>query len=504
MSFWFPAAHLALSLVILVWDVVLAGRIAQLRQASRPFAALNGLCALLLVPAALLHLATASNITGRAVVTMDWVWPAILLLFAAQALYALTWRLVNPWWGRPVATYDIVVAAVGVIRFCVAHGIPLPEPVLLGLVSESSVIAWVDGSAALSSSLFFLMPMISPAFPALRPLTASFRAALALIAAAWVVGFAALIPSAAAVLHSYAAHAGDRLTERTDGFEIGLKLFPDIGSPPAPSSIESDIPLADTLGVDVVKVVVVPDVSNRVLDSLSHSLDLLQRDSILLVVSLGYRGELVPELRHARFNAAQRLAAIPRIMRHLDPDILLPAQDPYGEGARILGRLSLDRWKDYLSRATVAAKQVNPRVKVGVSISSYDSRDSALYAWAASAGSPVDVVGFTLFPSDAGGSRLDAAMRAADRWMQLMPPVKDHWVFSAGGLPLAHGEHSQEDAIWDALSWATAHSSIRGLIVYEAGDYGIARGLRAPDGRLRPAAFAVIRAMKALSETGTP
>ena len=77
-------AHLALTIIILVWDVVLAGRIAQNRQAPRFFEAVSGLGALLLFPALLLTLATSTIITGRAVVTMDWVWPAVLVLFALR------------------------------------------------------------------------------------------------------------------------------------------------------------------------------------------------------------------------------------------------------------------------------------------------------------------------------------------------------------------------------------------------------------------------------------
>ena len=500
---WLPQAHLALSVIILLWDIALAGRIAQLRQASRPFAALNGLCALLALPALILHLATSTVITGRAVYTMDWIWPALLVIFAAQALYALGARLVNPTWGVPIAAYDLMVAGMGLVRYAIAHGVFMPQPLLVFLIAHSDAMAVIDGPAALTSPFFLLMPMVSPAFPALRPLTASFRATMSAIAVGWMVLVAIEVPQSAATLRSYGVHANERLTERTGNFDIGLKIFPDIGGPVPPASIESDIPLADTLGVDVVSVNVVPDVSNRVLDSLSHSLDLLQRDSVLLIVTMGYRGKLLPELRHASLRPERRLTAIPRIVRHLDPDILLPAEDPYGEGARILGRLPVDRWTSYLTRAAAVAKKASPRIKVAVSISAYDTRDSALYAWAASSGSPMDVVGFTLIPNREGAAGLDASMRAADRWMQVMPPAKDHWVFAAGGLPLAHGERSQEEAIWDALSWATMHPAIKGLIAYQAGDYGQSLGLRAPNGRLRPAAYAVLRAIKALGESGT-
>ncbi len=497
-----PLAHFALSFVIIVWDIVLAGRIAQLRQASRSFAAMSGLAALLVLPAAILQLATSTVVTGRAVVAVDWIWPAALVLFAVQAVYALVWRLVNPTWGVPIAAYDIVVAIVGLVRYSMAHGMPIPDFLLVLMAAQSNALAFLDGPAALASPFFLMVPMVSPAFPALRPLTASFRFVLSLMAVGWLVVVTINLPAAATAVRSYDAHAGERLTERNGNFAVGVKLLPDAANPPPPAAIVNDIALADTLGVAVVKVIVVPDASNRVLDSLSHSLDQLQRDSVLLIVSLGYRGDLMPELRHARLNEAQRLAAIPRIVRHLDPDVLLPAEDPYGEGARLLGRLSVQRWTDYITRAAQAGRRVNPRLRIGVSISAFDSRDSALYAWAAAPGSPVDIVGFSLYPTRDGAAALDASTRAADRWMQIMPPAKDHWIFATGGFPLGHGERSQEEVIWDAMSWATAHTAIKGLVVHETGDYGKSMGLVAPNGRRRPATYALMRALRALRETG--
>ncbi len=138
-------------------------------------------------------------------------------------------------------------------------------------------------------------------------------------------------------------------------------------------------------------------------------------------------------------------------------------------------------------------------MRIGVSASAYDRRDSTLYAWAAARGSPVDVVGFTLFPSRTGVRTLDAATHAADRWMRESNSPKDHWVFAAGGFPEAHGEASQERALWSALAWATSRPSIKGLIVSEAGDYGTITGLRAPDGHLRRATFAVMTAMRGIA-----
>ena len=79
---------------------MLAGRIAQNRQSRDVFQAVSGLAALLVLPGLLFTLATSTIITGRAVATMDWVWPAVLVLFAVQAVYALVRRLVNLALGR--------------------------------------------------------------------------------------------------------------------------------------------------------------------------------------------------------------------------------------------------------------------------------------------------------------------------------------------------------------------------------------------------------------------
>ena len=126
----FAPAHLALTVVILIWDIVLAGRIAQNRQAPRVFQAVSGLAALLVLPGLLFTLATSTIMTGRAVATMDWVWPAVLVLFAMQSVYALVRRLVNCVWGIPIVIYNILIATIGVTRYMVAHGQTPTEPLV--------------------------------------------------------------------------------------------------------------------------------------------------------------------------------------------------------------------------------------------------------------------------------------------------------------------------------------------------------------------------------------
>ena len=116
----------------------------------------------------------------------------------------------------------------------------------------------------------------------------------------------------------------------------------------------------------------------------------------------------------------------------------------------------------------------------------------------------MDVLGFSMMPGFDGATSLDTHMRIATRWMRAFPVrPKAHWVFSAGGYPIAHGEQSQELALWGVLSWATTQSPIKGLIVTEAGDYDVLRGLRTAGGKYRSAVGAVMRAQRGLRETVT-
>ncbi|HET9424075.1 MAG TPA: hypothetical protein VFO55_01790 [Gemmatimonadaceae bacterium] len=506
MTTFLPAAHLALSLIIVIWDVVLAGRIAQLRLASRPFAALTGICGLMLLPALMLRMATSTFITGRAVVAVDWIWPVVLVLFAAQAIYAVSRRLVNYFWGVPIVVYNVLIAVTELVRFGVAHGWPWASAISGLLTAQSTTLAIVAGSPiAVTTPFFLLVPMISPAFPALRRTTAAFRAFVAAYAFLWIIFFGVWgLVGASAAGDALDNHREDRLRERPQGdFRVGLKIFPDIASEPSPAAVENDMELVNTLGVRAIALVVAPGTTRKVLDSLARVIDDLD-DSVTVIVSVGYKGKLVPELGSVSLDEEGRLATVENIVSSLRPDILLPAEDPMAVGSRIVGSLPVERWQRYLTAASQRAKAIDPRVKIGYSVSSYGISDSLLYAWAASRGSPIDVVGFSFFPEKKGiDDIVNAFEPAADRWMKTTPPVKEHWVFAAGGYPLNSGERMQARIIWNALSWATDHPAIKGLVVYEASDYAQARGLRAPNGRVRAAEKAVRDAIRQLRESIT-
>ncbi len=508
MTAFLPLLQLLLVAIIVTWNVLLTGRIAQVKTLPRPFVTLTALAGFLLLPALAIHLATTSSITGRAVTAVDWLWPATVVLFALQSLYAATRRLVNPFLGFFMAVYNVLIAVDAVLRFIASNGTPLPRPALIFLAATTGAFAFVTQSSTVMGSPWFLfVPMTAPAFPALRPWARTFRLALAVTAAGWTVIILTRIIPADQAINSYAIHdpAVERLQERPDGdFDVGLKIFPHLDGAPAPLSVSNDLSLADSLGVAAVNVVVVPEALDKTaLDSLARSLELLRADSTLIIVTMGYAESLIP-LPGRSFSEAGRLRAIGEIVRRLRPDILLPAEDPYGSGTRAAGSHPPQFWEDFLTKAAAESRRVRPRTRIGVAASVYDRRDSTLYAWAAASGSPIDVVGFSLFPTTYGLKTMDAEKSAADRWMRESQSRKDHWIFATGGFPEAHGEGSQERAIWASLAWATSRPQIKGLVVSEAGDYGSISGLRAADGHLRRAYYAVKRAMSGLRESAAP
>ena len=497
-----PYVFLVLSVLVLLWDVILAGQIAQLRRAPRFFRGLTALAGLLIAPAALVAVASASILNGRAIHVIAWVWPVTLGIFAIQALYAVGKRLVTPFIGVPIATFDVILAVAAFVRYAAYSGRDPSTTALAIAAAQSSALGMMLGRIALFSPLAVQLPLLAPAYPARWRISATVRGTLAMLALAYTVVFVAQLPGAVIAVRSYARYAQDRLQERPRGdFTIGLRVFPALSDAPPPLALRSDLALVDSVGVGAIAVVIDPAGARlSALDSLARSLEKERRDSVLLIVSVGYDRNARESFRASpAAHMRARLAAVDRIVRRLRPDIILPARDPYTDGVRAMGRVPLAWWQDYLGQASANARRVSNRVRVGVAASSFVGADSALYAWAAGPGSPVDVVGFSFFPSYDGGESLAARLHVADRWMRRS--TKNQWVFSAGAYPVTHGESSQSRALWGTLAWATSHETVKGLIVESAGDYDVITGLRAPGGRVRPALATLERAVAAMAET---
>ena len=495
------AIFIALAIAMIAWDILMAGRIIHLRRIPRGFQVITGLAGLLLVPALVVAFTSASILYGRAIFLVAWLWPFTATLFVVQTIYALTRRLVTPLLGFPLLVYNLIIATVAVAKFMIASGGSPVEFALALNAAQASMLGTFFGMAALWNPLYLQVPLFAPSLPARWGFTRLARVGLASAAIAMTALVVIELPGAFSGIKSYAAHADDKIQEHPEGdFRLGLKIFPDLRGGPPPVAIRNDTALVDTLGVEAIAVVINPEAARGIaLDSLARSIERIRTDSTLLIVSLGYPkngGELIRQSRQAYTLA--RVRDVDRLARRLRPNYLVPAVDPFEEGSRVLGNQTPEYWIEYFTSAARVAHYVNPNIKVTVAMSSYGTRDSALYAWAARPGSPINVVGFSLFAGFDGARSLDTHMRVAQRWMRQFPKPKEHWVIATGGYPLVHGELNQERAIWGVLAWATAEAPIKGPVVYEAGDYNTVRGLRAPGGRLRSAARKIRGAEKGL------
>src|SRR5262249_14641667 len=159
--------------------------------------------------------------------------------------------------------YNALIAAIGVVRYMVAHGHTSAQPFVALLGAQSLAMVLAGGTASVLASPFYMnVPIISPAFPALYKFTAPFRVLVSVYALAWVTVIVMFgLPRAVLQLQSYAAHARDPLRERPNGdFAVGLKVFPDLSGGPPPAAIRADSALADTMEVDAVAVVVRPGI----------------------------------------------------------------------------------------------------------------------------------------------------------------------------------------------------------------------------------------------------
>ncbi len=495
------ALFFALTVAMIAWDILQAGRIVQLRRTPRVFQRITGIAALLLVPALVVAYTAQSLLYGRAIYLVSWLWPFTTILFVVQTIYALARRLVTPLLGFPLLVYNTIIATVAVTKFVITRGGDPTEFALALNAAQASMLGTFFGNPALWNPLYLQVPIFAPSLPARWGFTRLARVALAGVAIAMTALVVVELPGAYAGIKSYAPHKNDQLQEHPEGdFRLGLKIFPDLRSGPPPLAITNDLALADTLDVDALSVVIDPEAARGVaLDSLARSIDQARTDSTLLIVALGYPKKGEQEIRRSREGyTVARLRDIDRIARRLKPDYLIPAVDPTEEGSRVLGEQSPQYWIDYFSRAARVAHYVYPRIKVSLPVSSYGTRDSTLYAWAARRGSPIDVVGFSLLAGFDGARSLDTHLRVAQRWMRQFPNPKEHWVFATGGYPLVHGEENQRLTVLGVMAWATAEPAIKGLVVYEGGDYYTLRGLRAAGGRLRPVAGEILKAEKGL------
>src|SRR4029079_9247282 len=100
-------------------------------------------------------------------------------------------------------------------------------------------------------------------------------------------------------------------------------------SPPPPPAVRADSALLDTLDVDAISVVVIPGITRQALDSIPRVLEPVRRDITPIVVAIGYRGTILPELKRAEFDENGRLATLRRVMERAQPGHNFAGRDPY-------------------------------------------------------------------------------------------------------------------------------------------------------------------------------
>lgn len=490
---------LVLGLGILLWDILLAGWIASQRQASRAFTTLTGLCGLLVAPAALVAMATMLEGTARTMSGIAWIWPLITLGFALQVAYALFAKLLTPAVGVPLLLYDACVATIALSDYIVSiHG---SAPLWLqgAVAARDALSGFAVGRSALVSPLALLVPIIAPAYPARWKVSAGIRALLTLMATAVTTLLLMEWPQAVGAIRSYDSAIGVRMQERpANDFKIGLRMYPRLDRAPADRSVKADRVLADTIGARAILVVLTEKGTRpAALDSLARVLESWRNDSNTIAIALEL--ERSPGLP----SGTQRMAAVERVLLHIKPDVLIPAWRSPLPPLLPAADPDIIWWQAMLTSTARVIDRVRPRTALGWAAARVDARDSALYDWAASPASPVNVMGVVAFPSFAGLPAVDARLRAFDRWHTLAARYntpRSNWVMEAGGLPRAHGDASQTAAVMEALAWASRRPWISVAIIGDASDYDAAIGLRAANGRLRGVVGVVARASRGMRE----
>jgi len=457
--------------LLLVWDVVLAGRIAQLRKAAPFFRTLTGLCGFLVVPGLLIQAASESSLTARAVTALAWFAPAVLWLFVVQSGYALFRRLVSPVIAAPILLFNLLIAVIATVRIVQAGGIVLPIPFLIPGIAQSQLLALVMGHAAIAAPFAVGVPILAPAYPPRSRVSNAVRGALALAAFSALAFVGTAIPRAWRAGTAWRTLGNERLGERTRGtFSSGLRILPALSGAPLTTALREDLALADSLDVQALLVRIAGNGSTAAaLDSLGRALDSYRRDSTALLVALSS-------------ETGDRPRTIDRVVRRLTPDYLvLPSA--WGLAA--------------IEQSTAEIRRLRPATKVMIELSAFDRSDSTLYAQTAF--NSVGVL-FSLVPAPGGGARVEAALAAADRWIARGGRPREHWLLAAGA-PQIDGEEAQRRLLRHAVAWSSSRGTFAGVIFADASDAERGTGLRAADGRLRAAAGDVAAAIRALAES---
>jgi hypothetical protein len=499
-----PDAHalqfLGAMVLVLGWNVLVAGRIAMARGQRPGIVEVSGLCGLLIVPGALIAVASSWVTLGRTLAMLGPIWPLTLLLFVIQGVVAAWHRRVSSFVVVPLLALNVLLLVGAASRYAATLWPETPQALLAVGLALTSVTGLAWGPSALATPLALLLPLVVPVGPPRWPGAAALRALLAAGAAAVVSLTIVEYPAALRALSSFRSLGGLVLRERPRGdIALGVRIFPVLDRPPVPVAIRRDLPLAGTLGARVLAISITPaGATPATLDLLAGVLADIRSDSMTIAVALDYdRGEGERLRRDPVAAGERRVAILDQIVRRVRPDVLLPAVDPMRVGTQVFRGAPFSWWTDYFTAAARMAHTARPRTRVAVSISTWSLSDSALYQWIQD--SPdIDIAGWSFAPDFRGGGAVRAQMRTAARWMSRT--TKPHWVTAVRSYPLVFGESAQRDLLVGTLAWASAQPQVTAVVVDGAGDYDALTGLQDAGGRIRPATFSLAAAIRALRE----
>src|SRR6185312_10109780 len=304
-------AHLVLCALVLIWNLWIAGRAARIQGLPPALAFLSALGGLLLLPALVVSLVSTSLLTGAALISVAWIWPATVALAAAQSAYALVKRRASMPVGIPILAFDFLLTLVTLARWLDFVGAAPGTGLLTLLAADRSAVAVSAQSLALVMPWFLYLPIFAPVTPG-RPDGRMFvRGVMAVIAAGWLLLIVTQIPRAA---RSYDRYARERLQEHPDSdFVVGLKVFPSLSNPPTPLSLTNDLGLADSIGAGALAVYFTPKgASAETLDSVEHVLeDVRGSRRVIAALDLSDEHRVPPAEREAYLR--DRVADVERI-----------------------------------------------------------------------------------------------------------------------------------------------------------------------------------------------
>ncbi len=473
--------------LVLAWNVTLAGWIASRRDREQWFGRLTGLAGLLIAPAAVLAVAASTDAGARTVTGVTWLWPTTCVLMVAQTALATGRRLVSSSVGVPLTLYNAIVAVIAVGDYLVMQSGHAPLALQGAVAARDAVLGMVMGRAALASPFAIMVPLLAPAYPARWRFSALVRAVLVLYAAAAMTLLVMEWPRGVAAVRSYELASNTIIPREANSLALGVRLLPVISGVPKSRDARAGLRLADRVAPDAVLLVLrVPAVRASGLDSLARVLAPYRSDSVRIMIALAFeQPDALAALRDPAGTTRLRVDALERVLERLRPDVVLPMHESLLPSGRATAETDPVWWAAQLGNAAAVVQRMRPATRVLWVATRFDAVDSARYVRATADDSPITDAGFAPTPSFGGLPSLDARLRAADRWVQAQQAdARRHWIL-VDGLPRAHGDAAQRDAVRHVLAWSSARRWVRGVIVGEPSDDLQMLGVYAADGRER-------------------